>query len=145
MTKIKGTSKKDIADLNIGEFTKEHSRLKKMIKRDDLNSAAAGQQLTRTLLAMAIEMLPKVEKTFNKSQGGRGIYAVVTLSNLIRELVNDLRSMSDHSELVDRIMTNCIDLNLSVLATASHNSIASINAALKEKTKKTVTLNINGS
>lgn len=123
---------KEKVELNIGEFASEHRRLKRMIKRRDFDSSTAATQLTKTLLAMTIEMLPKVEKTFNDTEGSKGVYAVINLSNLLRELTNDLRAMSDQSAIVDRIMESCIDVALKVLSTSIHNELTNINGQVTE-------------
>jgi len=103
-----------------------------MVKNPQVDAEAASIQLTRTLLVMAVEMLPKAEKQFNSSKDSRGLYATVALSNMIREIANDLRALSDRSALGERASTEVIEPNMRILAQAISNEFNSVGRVVYE-------------
>lgn len=63
--------------------------------------------LANSLLQAIIGILPSVEAAAKIST--RGVYPLVNLTNIVRELSHDLRSMSDRNTMRERIMNGIID------------------------------------
>lgn len=122
---------KEMEDLGVTEFTKEHKKLRKLIKRSDFNPDSVSIALSKTLLAMTLQMLPRIEEYFHKSQG-KGVYGVIALSSQIRELATDLRALSDKVNLTDRIIQEVIEANLAIAAQAIASEFNTLGRAIYE-------------
>ena len=108
----------DLDEMGIKKFDHEYRKLMRSVDADaDFSSTKAAQALLRAQLAMVIQALPVVERNMHTYGNERAAYALTSISSHIRELVHDLRSFGDQSELVDRIRTEVVQELLRVLAT----------------------------
>jgi hypothetical protein len=70
--------------------------------------------LTNSLLQAVVGILPSVEKQAKTSS--RGVYPLVNLTNIVRELGHDLRSMQDRNTMREKVMSEILDPKLLLFA-----------------------------
>jgi len=121
------------ADLGIKSFKSEYRRLSKMAGSDDFASSQAAYALLKAQFAMLINAMPLVEAAMYKYKSDRSAYAMVALSNHLREIAHDLRSFGDQSEMVERIRKDVIQLVLSSLASLIVAQVISTRRKLHSK------------
>jgi hypothetical protein len=105
-------------DMGIRSFKTEYKRLSKMAGADDFSGQQATYALLRSQFAMLINSLPIVEEAMHKYKSDRSAYAMVALSNHLREVAHDLRSYDDNSAMVEKIRGEVVRNLLTTLATA---------------------------
>lgn len=108
----------DLEKLGIRTFDKEYKELLKLTKAKNFSGDQSSYVLLRSLLAMIVQMMPKVEETFYKYPNERAVYATVALAGKAQELAADLRSLGDHQALASRISEGVIQKALNIAATA---------------------------
>jgi hypothetical protein len=106
------------ADLGIKSFKHEYRRLSKLAGDDDFSSSKSAYALLRSQFAMLINALPVVEAAMHKYKSDRAAYAMVALSNHLREVAHDLRAYGDQAELAERVRKDVVQGVLSSLATS---------------------------
>ena len=104
-------------DMGIRSFKTEYKRLSAKAGSDDFSGEQASYALLRSQFAMLINALPLVEEAMHKYKSDRSAYAMVALSNHLREIAHDLRSYDDKSAMVDKIRGEVVRTMLSSMAT----------------------------
>lgn len=82
----------------IGQHRKD--LIRRLERGENLDGVALD--LTNITLRAIVDIMPEVELAAKTSS--RGVYPLVNLTNLLRELSHDLRSMQDRNAMRDRIM-----------------------------------------
>jgi hypothetical protein len=116
-------------------FSKEYSSLKKLVGSEakDFNYNASSIACTRAMLNSVLGMIPIAEKNYHEHPTQSTAYSFTALSNMARELQNDIRSMVDLQAQVDHIVDNIIEPNLLLVVQNSINSIFEMRKKFKAK------------
>lgn len=103
-------------NVKLGSFKKEFSKLKKLVgsKNKDFSSDKASVALLRAFMGMIVSIIPTLESKFNET--GKGVYEISQMAQLALEVSNMLRAIGDKTELVDHLMEEVIERNLSLAA-----------------------------
>ena len=111
-------SKKKMTDADkrflheISTFEKSQKKLAKMVgyqAGENVESQQLAIQTIRSAITMLINVVPKAEKVFNKYRNERAAYAIVSLLNLLRELLKDLMSLSAVTQIGDKVLENAVE------------------------------------
>jgi leucyl-tRNA synthetase len=113
--KLKEEISKTLGDKELRSFKKEFKRIKKLIdeENDDVDRNAIAT--LRALLAMSVDLMPKIEEQAHKYKNERAVYALVALTNQIREILNDMRALSPRSQISNRVIVDVLDPNLGLM------------------------------
>ena len=120
----------------VSTFEKEQKKLSKMVGSkagEEFESSQSAVSILRASLAMYIDILPKAEKVFLKFRNERSSYALVSLTNTMRDILKDLTALSNVSNLGDRVSTEAVDPAILQLA---QTHIAGLKGIRREIYKK---------
>lgn len=87
-------------------FKGKVSDIQRFIETNDSDNAI--DQAQRQLLLMLIELIPIAEDKYREFGNERAAYALNSLVSQIRELISDIRSEEDSSQLVQKILNNIL-------------------------------------
>ena len=120
MSKKKPITESDRRFLDqISIFEKEQKKLSKLVGHkagEHYESTQAMVSILRATLEMYIGVIPKAEKVFNKYRSERSAYALVSLTNTMRDVLKDLMSLSQASQLDQKVMKTVVDPAILTLA-----------------------------
>lgn len=118
-------------------------------RKDEIISRLHGQNLdsvtmdlTRVLLQAIVDILPSIEVAAKTSS--RGVYPLVNLANIMRELTHDLRSMQDRNAMREKVMNNVIDPELLSFANAQIVGLNRLRRFIKDNDGKDMLAAIKG-
>jgi len=121
------------ADLGIKPFKDEFRRLSKLAGAEDFSSSKTAYALLRSQLAMLINTLPVVEAAMHEYKSDRSAYAMVAVSNHLREVAHDLRAFGDQTELAEHVRKDVVQLILQSLATSVVSSLIKKRTEMRNK------------
>ena len=96
----------------VSVFEKEHKKLSKMVGHkagEHVESQQISIQAIRASIDMILTAIPKAEKVFNKYRTERSAYSMVSIVNLLRELLRDLAALSGFSQIGSRILEAVVE------------------------------------
>lgn len=114
----KRDNKKDIKDRDkdlmkqISVFEKEQKKLSKLVGHkagENVESQQISLQAVRAAIMMILSAIPKAERVFSRYKNERAAYALVSVTNLLRELLRDLAALSGFSQIGDRILDSAVE------------------------------------
>ena len=119
MPKTKETTKDDAFLQHASVFEKQQKALSKLVGHKagvEVESQQLAIKAIRSSIMMYLDVIPKAEKVFNRYKNERAAYALVSVTNTLRELLKDLAVLSNSTQIGDRIITLAVDPALINLA-----------------------------
>lgn len=104
-TTTSGDQDKEIADSNSSLFKESLAGIRKANKQHDYGEKAS-LEVYKALLDMVLDLIPIAEENYRRYKIDKSAYALGSYLNHAREILNDLRSVKDFSEHLERIIVN---------------------------------------